>query len=76
MSSIFTLSNKNQSKDVSLEDNASFLSLSFMTYLNPLFIKGASQDGIVHEDLGLTAEQDKCGNLYTEFVKHWEKEIP
>lgn len=66
--------NPPEAAKVSFEDEASFLSKCFMFYLNPLFKKGYN-DGLVHADLGLAAEQDRSALLYDSFIVEWEKEV-
>eukprot|EP01042_Synura_sphagnicola_P026733 gene26733-34532_t len=56
-----------------LEDQSSWLSFCFLTYLNPLFSKGYTE-GIELPDLGPTSDQDRTDLLYQRFVPHWEEE--
>ena len=58
---------------VSFEDEAGPLSRFLLSYLDKLFEKGKN-GGLVHEDLGLVAEQDKALSLHVLFEKQWLKE--
>ena len=75
MSFIFSSSNKPE--NVSFEDQASWLSKTFLLYLNPLFALGSSATAdkqIEIVDLGPTSTQDRALVLYTEFMKQWQHE--
>lgn len=59
---------------LSFEDSASWISRAFVTYLDPLFLKGY-QNPLNHEDLGVVSKQDKSSLIYASFTKQWEIEL-
>eukprot|EP01031_Cornospumella_fuschlensis_P028107 gene28107-33939_t len=68
------LSGKGSQKEArSTEDDANFISYTFLSYLNPLFAKG-NQQTIELPDLGPTSLQDRADLLYERFAEHWKYE--
>lgn len=59
---------------LSFEDKANILEKYFMTYLNPIFRKGYSNE-LAHDDLGPVSLQDKCELLYKDFERLWSCEM-
>lgn len=60
--------------DRCFEDDASLLSLWFMTYLNPIFRKGQLQT-LKHADLGVVSKHDRAAYLYKKFYARLQIEL-
>ena len=56
---------------VAFEDAASVFQYWTMSFMNPLFRKGYSEEGLNLEDLGPVAIQDKTNRLYEKFWAEW-----
>ena len=56
---------------LSYEDAASTYEHWSMQFMNPLFIKGYTEKGITHKDLGVVSNQDKSSKLYDDFWEQW-----
>ena len=56
---------------MSYEDASTTWSYWTMSFLNPLFKKGFSEEGLALDDLGKVSERDKTNNLYNRFWAQW-----
>ena len=57
-----------------LEDQSSWFSYIFLTYLDPIFVIGNSR-ALEFSDLKGIADQDRSDKLYAKFAVVWEKEL-
>lgn len=73
MAHLFSTSDKTKKTEISFEDAASLPERYFMTYLNPVFKKGYTEN-LTHEDLGPVSKQDKANLLYDGFLRNWNIE--
>ena len=60
---------------MSYEDASTALEYWTMSFMNPIFHKGFTEEGLSMKDLGKVSEGDKSNNLYNRFWEQWLIEI-